>query len=89
MALGADRSEILRLIFGETAQVLVMGISLGLVIAIACGKLVQSLLFGVTPHDISAFALGVVVLSGVALVAALLPARRAVKVDPMVALRYE
>ena len=71
MALGADRSSILRLIFRETVQVLAIGIAAGLAIAIGGGKLVQSLLFGVTPHDIGAFAAGVLVLSAVALIAAL------------------
>jgi len=89
MALGADRSSILRLIFRETVQVLAIGIAAGLAIAIGGGKLVQSLLFGVTPHDIGAFAAGVLVLSAVALIAALMPARRAMGVDPIVALRYE
>jgi predicted permease len=89
MALGATRLDILRLIAGEGVRLILLGGIAGLVAALALAQLIQSLLFGVGPHDPAAF-VGVVVLLGlVALAATLIPARAAMKVEPVVALRYE
>jgi putative ABC transport system permease protein len=89
MALGAQRSSILRLVMRDAAIVLVAGISAGLLGSIWITRLVRQLLFGLTPNDPSTLALAIAALVAVALVATYIPARRAMKVDPMVALRYE
>jgi predicted permease len=89
MALGADRSSILKLILGETGQLVMIGVASGLGLAWAASRLLKSMLYGLSVHDARVFALGALVLAAVALAAAMLPARRAVRVEPMVALRYE
>ncbi len=89
MALGAERGTIFRMICAETARVVGVGIAGGVAATLAAARLVRSMLFGVTPTDTSSLAVAVLVLATVALVAALLPARQAVRVDPMVALRHE
>jgi predicted permease len=89
MALGADRGSILSLILGETSRMVVTGIIAGLGIAWASSRLIKSMLYGISGHDAGAFALSATILGLVALLAAAVPARRAVRVDPMVALRYE
>jgi len=89
MALGADRRNILRLILGETSQVVSIGIASGLAITWASSRLVKSMIYGLSAHDARVFVLSACLLLLVALLAALLPARRAVQVDPMVALRCE
>lgn len=89
MALGANRGRILKLILGETAQVLVIGIVAGLALAGAASRLIKSMLYGLSAHDAGIFALSAVVLVAVALLATMLPARRALDVEPMAALRYE
>ena len=89
MALGANRANILRLVFGETAQVVGAGLVTGLVVTVASAKLIRSVLYGVKETDTTAIATAVVVLGAVALAASFLPMKRAMKVDPMVALRTE
>jgi predicted permease len=89
MALGADRSNILRMILGETGQLLGIGVIAGLGMSFAATRLIKTMLYGVTPEDPHAFLLGSVILVLVGLGAALLPARRAVTIEPMAALRYE
>jgi len=89
MALGATRNTILKLVLGETARLLGIGVSAGLALAWACSRLAKSLLYGLSPHDGRVFALAALLLIVVAMLAAFQPARRAVRVDPMVALRYE
>jgi putative ABC transport system permease protein len=89
MALGADRASITRLILKDTAQVLSIGIGIGLGLAWACARLITSMLYGLSPHDVRTFALSALILATVALLASLIPTRRAVKLDPMTALRYE
>jgi len=89
MALGADRRNILRLILGETSQVVSIGIASGLAITWASSRLVKSMIYGLSAHDARVFVVSACLLLLVALLAALLPARRAVQVDPMVALRCE
>ena len=89
MALGAKRSDILGLVVSRGALLIGAGIAIGLGASLALSRLIESLLFGVTARDPGTFVLIVILLSAVALVACLLPARRASRVDPMVALRYE
>ncbi|HTL67904.1 MAG TPA: FtsX-like permease family protein, partial [Lacunisphaera sp.] len=88
-ALGADRRDIMKLIVGQGMVLVLIGAGLGLVLALALTRVVKSLLFGISATDPLTFAAVVLVLVGVALVACYLPARRATKVDPLVALRAE
>jgi len=89
MALGASRGDILRLIAGEGARLIVLGGAVGIGAAIGATQLLKSLLFQVDPHDPISFVVVAVVLGLVALLATLIPARSAMKTDPMKALRYE
>jgi predicted permease len=89
MALGAPRTQVLWLFLRQTLGLVVIGVAIGTPIALACGRFVKSLLFGLTPADPASLAIALLMLAGVAAVACLVPARRATKVDPMVALRYE
>jgi putative ABC transport system permease protein len=89
MALGAARSNILRLILAQGMKPVGMGCAIGLIASIALTRLMRTLLFGVSPTDPLTFALVAVLLTLVALLACCLPALRATKVDPMVALRHE
>jgi ABC-type antimicrobial peptide transport system permease subunit len=89
MALGARATDVLRLVLTEFMRLTVVGVALGLVGAYLLTRLMTSLLFGVTPTDVTTFVLVSITLSLVALVACLIPARRAARVDPLVALRYE
>jgi putative ABC transport system permease protein len=89
MALGAQRGDVLRLIVREGMTVALIGVAAGLAGALALGRLLSSLVFGVAVRDPYTFAGVAVLLAGVALAACVLPARRASRVDPMAALRYE
>jgi predicted permease len=89
MALGATRGNILRLIAGEGVRLIVLGGVLGLVAALVAAQLLKSLLFDVGAHDPATYAAVTLLLALVALVATLIPARAAMKVEPVVALRYE
>ncbi|HSO75690.1 MAG TPA: ABC transporter permease [Blastocatellia bacterium] len=88
-ALGAQSGDVLKLVGRQLARLAVTGIGLGLAASIALTRLIASLLFDVSATDPATFAAVALLLGGVALLAASIPARRAVKVDPMVALRYE
>jgi putative ABC transport system permease protein len=89
VALGADSRNILGLILGRGAKWTATGIGIGIAGALFVARLMRSLLFGVSPFDPLTFAAVTFVLAFVALAACYIPARRAMKVDPMVALRYE
>jgi putative ABC transport system permease protein len=89
IALGAQRRDVLRLVLVDAAKLASFGIAIGIASAIALTRLMTSLLFQVKPTDPETFAVVVIVLAIVALAACYAPARRAMRVDPMVALRYE
>ena len=89
MALGARRMDVLRLVLGHGVKMALIGVAIGLVASLGLAQLMTKMLYGVSPADPLTF-LGVgVILTIVALAACYIPARRAMRVDPMVALRYE
>jgi predicted permease len=89
VALGAQRLDVLRMVLQDGARMTLTGTAIGIVAALGLTRLMASMLFGVKPTDPITFGLVAVVLCGIALLAGYVPARRAAKVDPMVALRYE
>jgi predicted permease len=89
VALGASRSAILRWVLKQGMVLTIAGIVVGLVGALALTRLLRSLLFGIGPADIVTYGVLAILLTVVALIACYVPARRATKVDPLVALRYE
>ena len=89
MALGAQATDVLKLLVRNGMGPVLLGVTLGLAGAVGLTRLMVSLLFGVTPTDVLTLAIVSIGLILVALIACCIPARRATKVDPLVALRYE
>jgi putative ABC transport system permease protein len=89
MSLGAQPDQVLRLVMGQGAKLALAGIVIGSAAALALTRLMRSLLFEVSPADPLTFAGIAALLVAVALAACYIPARRAMRVDPMTALRYE
>ena len=89
MAMGAEGREVLALVLRESMMLVTIGIVIGVATALAGGRLITSQLFGLEPTDAVTMASAILVLIGVSAAAGYLPARRAARVDPMIALRYE
>lgn len=89
MALGAQRRDMLQMILRQSFTIVGIGLAAGVLGALMLTRLIASLLYRVSAHDLSIYGIVLLVLSGAALVATYMPARRAMNVDPMVALRYE
>jgi putative ABC transport system permease protein len=89
MALGRQRTDMLAMILRQSLTLVGVGLTIGLIASFAGTQLLKSMLYGVGATDFGTYALVVLVLGGAALLASFIPARRAMRVDPMVALRYE
>jgi ABC-type antimicrobial peptide transport system permease subunit len=89
VALGAGRTRVIWLVLREALALVLLGIAFGIPCALAASRLIASMLFGISSNDLATIASVSLLLLITALVAGYLPARRATKVDPMVALRYE
>ena len=86
MALGAQRRDVFKLVIGRAARLVALGSVIGLLLAILSSRALGAMLYNVTPFDLSTFALVTFAIALVALVASFIPARRATKSDPMIAL---
>ena len=89
VALGAQRSDVLWMVLREALRVVAMGTACGIPLAVAFARLISSQLYGISPYDPWAVCVATAVLVSVSAIASFIPARRATRVDPMVALRYE
>jgi ABC-type antimicrobial peptide transport system permease subunit len=89
LALGAQRSHVLKIVLGQGARLALLGVVIGLAAAAGLTRLMTTILYGVSATDPLTFSAVAIVLTLVALVACYIPARRAMRIDPMVALRYD
>jgi ABC-type antimicrobial peptide transport system permease subunit len=89
MALGAQRADVLRHVLGESLILVAIGVAIGVGVALWAGRLIATLLYGLAPTDVATMIAAVAVMVVVSAVAGYLPARRASRVDPMIALRYD
>jgi ABC-type antimicrobial peptide transport system permease subunit len=89
MALGAERRDVLQLVLGDAGRMVMLGVGIGLAAVLGLTRMMASMLFGVSPTDPITLTGVALLLSGVSLLACYIPARRATRVDPNIALRYE
>jgi len=89
MALGGQRGQVLQLVLLGSSKLALVGLVLGLASALAACRILSSILYGVKPSDPLVYTVSAPIVLGVALLASYIPARRATRVDPMVALRHE
>jgi putative ABC transport system permease protein len=89
MALGAQKTQMLTMVLRQSMRLVVIGLAIGFLVALAATRVMSTLLYGVGANDLSIYAVVIALLSAAAFLASYVPARRAMKVDPMVALRYE
>jgi ABC-type antimicrobial peptide transport system permease subunit len=89
LALGADRREVLWMVMSQSLFPLISGLVLGLWASVNFGHFVEKLLYGMTPRDVAGLAIAVGIVLTVAVIASYFPARRALRIDPMTALRHE
>ena len=89
MALGASRADVFAMVLGQALRVSAIGGLSGGVLAVVCSHSLRNLLFEVRDHGLAAWLLSLLILGGASVLSAFVPARRAMCVDPMVALRYE
>jgi putative ABC transport system permease protein len=89
MALGAQKTQMLGMVLRQSLTLVVIGIAIGFIVALGATRLMATLLYGVGANDLSTYVVVIFLLGAAALLASYVPARRAMKVDPMVALRYE
>ena len=89
MAIGAGRSDVLKMVLRQGMTLAVIGVVIGVLSALTLTRFIGSMMFGITPTDPATYALITCLLVAVAMLACYLPARRATKVDPMVALRCD
>ena len=89
MALGAGARELLALIVREGARLTAVGLAIGIIAALGLTRFISSLLYGIRPVDVVSFAGAALILTASAVLACYIPARRAIRVDPVVALRHE
>jgi putative ABC transport system permease protein len=89
VAMGAQRGDVLQLVLGQGSRLILLGVALGMMAGLLLTRLMSGLLFGISPTDPTTFAGVALLLAAVALLACYMPARRATRVDPLIALRYE
>ena len=89
MALGANRWQVVRMVMKHAWGLLLIGVAIGIALSLIAGRGANSLLFGLKPYDPVTLAAASLLLAAIATLASFLPARRASKLDPMIALRYE
>jgi putative ABC transport system permease protein len=89
MALGAQRTQMFGMVLRQSMTLAIIGIVIGFLVALGATRVMATLLYGVGANDLSIYAVVIALLSAAAFLASYVPARRAMKVDPMVALRYE
>jgi len=89
MALGAGRGDVLRMMLGQASRLVLVGVAIGIAVALALGQSVQALLFGIVPHDFTTIALAALALLAIGLTAAYVPTARAARISPLDGLRAE